>query len=304
MIDCSNQRPINSKCSLKDQMFLHRFSSTRSSNSSKTLFIKSLDPKLKFLEDHFISSYLTKYYAKKFHLQLNLPVIIPPKRNDDFPIEFLGETENLQKGLLHFQSLFSSVKSHIFTDENLDKKGNKKNFYSSTLNFLLALKCSKRISSISAFIVLQKIFFDRNILTVWGKNQVLSGSFVVFYLYGDDHFQTNVEFLRQTLNKEVTMIKDLPLSTLSSMSKQCRNEFEEFIRVKSNHSSMTIISLQYPFQTPTQMIFFGLKSTLRIAKNQLKIFISKHHMETVQLALDSSQVTVFLPSSSLFLLLV
>ena len=115
----------------------------------------------------------------------------------------------------------------------------------------------------------------------------------MFYLDGDEEFQTKVEFLRQTLTKDVAMIEDLTLSNLSSMSKQCRNEFDEFVRTRSNHSSMTIISLQYPFQIENQMIFFGLKSTLRIAKNELRIFISKHHMKTIQLDLNLTQVKFF-----------
>lgn len=125
---------------------------------------------------------------------------------------------------------------------------------------------------------------------MWEKTHVISGHFRVSYLQGDGSFQTSIDFLRQTLNAEITMIDNIALSDVSAMSNKCREEFDQFLQMKSNQPSMTIISLQYPFQQEIQMILFGLKSAVRLVKTQLTILTDKYQMKTIRLDLNSSQV--------------
>lgn len=91
---------------------------------SKTLILKSSDPKLKFFQSPWLFARLAKDISRKFQVQLTSPSIIHPEMKKEFPVQLLGKKETLRGALEYIQSFFSSVKQHIFNDENLDKKSN------------------------------------------------------------------------------------------------------------------------------------------------------------------------------------
>lgn len=157
---------------------------------------------------------------------------------------------------------------------------------------LVVLKCSMRIYSDSALLVLQRIFLEKKKFTIWEKTNVISGAFRVFYLHGDGECQTSVDFFRHVLTLEIGMSKDLTLSNLSSMPKKGRDEIDEFLRMKSNQPTMTIISVQCPSQKEIPIILFGLKSAIRSAKNRLINLIDQYQMKLVRLDLNASQVNL------------
>lgn len=95
---------------------------TGSFGRSKTLIIKSSDPKLKFFQSDLIFAHLTKHFAKEFQVQLTLPSIIHPEMKREFAVELIGKKEHLSTEFERIQSVFSSVKEHIFNDDHLDKK--------------------------------------------------------------------------------------------------------------------------------------------------------------------------------------
>ena len=164
--------------------------------------------------------------------------------------------------------------------------------------FFSAIQYSKQIHSDSALLVLQRIFIEKNKLTVWEKTSLLCGYYIVYYLDGEHEFSSTAEFLKETLNQELGFVKHITISDLSSRSQKFRDEFDGFLhqKIEEEESDRAIVLLysQYPLQTEMKISLFGLKQIVITTQKQIKFLINKHRMNIVKLALPSTQVTRFI----------
>lgn len=172
-----------------------------------------------------------------------------------------------------------------------------KKFISNICNILicnLVIRWSKCIYSDSAFIILQRIFSDKNKFTIWEKTNLLSGYYIVHYLTGSHKFSVSEDFIIQTLNKEVSYVKDLIIPNIQNISNKFRKELDEFLNDKKEqqrqYQTMTIIYCPYPSQSDMKISFFGLKNQTDMAKKQIKLLINKHQIKTIRIGLDHKQV--------------
>ncbi|CAF3683738.1 unnamed protein product [Rotaria sp. Silwood1] len=157
----------------------------------------------------------------------------------------------------------------------------------------LVIRWSKYIYSDSILNILQKIFFDKNKLTLWEKTNILSGYYIVYYVSGQHTFSVSEEFINHTLNNEISYVKDIIIENVENIQLKFRKELDEFINNKKEqqlqYQTMAIIYCQYSFQTEMKISFFGLRNQVDIAKKQIKLLINKHRMRKISIGLDSTQ---------------
>ncbi|CAF3728572.1 unnamed protein product [Rotaria sp. Silwood1] len=245
---------------------------------SKTYTIEPKSIGMKFFTNEFICSNLTKYFLKKYNVTCHIPIQNQYDTKDALHIKLSGVKENVKNVRNNIHSLLTTIKTKIFNDENTDKK---------------IIRWSKYIYSDSILNILQKIFFDKNKLTLWEKTNILSGYYIVYYVSGQHTFSVSEEFINHTLNNEISYVKDIIIENVENIQLKFRKELDEFINNKKEqqlqYQTMAIIYCQYSFQTEMKISFFGLRNQVDIAKKQIKLLINKHRMRKISIGLDSTQ---------------
>ncbi|CAM4863546.1 unnamed protein product [Rotaria socialis] len=245
---------------------------------SRLYTVEPMNISMKFFTSESISSYLTKYYLKKYNVRCYIPMQHQFHTQVSLSIKLSGIKENVKSVHHDLQSLFETIKTKIFNDEDKDKK---------------IVRWSRYIYSDSILTVLQKIFVDKKKLTVWEKTSILSGFYIVHYTSGQHMFSVSEEFINQTLNNEISYVKDIVIENMESIQPKFRKELKELINEKKQHQlqnpTMSIIYCQYPSQTDMKISFFGLRNHVDLAKKQIKLLINKHRMRTIWIGLDSKQ---------------
>ncbi|CAF0983783.1 unnamed protein product [Rotaria sordida] len=245
---------------------------------TKTYTIEPKGISMKFFKNELICSNLTKYILKKYNVKCYIPIECQYDTKVTLEIKLSGIKENVKNARNDLHSLLTTIKIKIFNDEDKDKK---------------IIRWSKYIYSDSILTILQKIFFDKKKLTFWEKTNLLSGYYIVHYISGQHMFSVSEEFINQTLNNEISYVKDFMIQNVENIQPKFRKELDEFISDKKEQQlqlqTMAIIYCQYPYQTEMKISFFGLKNQVDIAKRQIKLLINKHRMRQIWIGLDSTQ---------------
>ncbi|UJR07882.1 hypothetical protein I4U23_012164 [Adineta vaga] len=246
-----------------------------SKSHSQIFIVQPRSSQIKFFQSELICNYLQEYLSTNFDVTCNIPMTILSISNTDLLVRLSGHKQEVQAAHQNLQSLFATLHTTILNENNASPK---------------VIKWSKNIHCDLALLVLQKIFIDKKLCTVWEKTSVLSGYYIVHYLTGNHDPSASEEFINHVLNHDISFVKDI---TVSNAHKRYHSELDEFIQNKKNASqqnqSMAVISLQYPSQKDFKISLFGLKDIVQVTKKQLKLLINKHQMKTTKLNLDSKQ---------------
>ena len=281
-----SRSPVKQKA--KKKRGLSTVSSTDNEEiSSKIYTIQSVNDSLTFLRNEWISMYLRKYFREKYKVNCEI--------SNSFDVNLSGTSENMAKVQNDLQLFFSRSETRIFNDETVHKRS--KDLSLSALRSLLrclVIRWSKSIYSQSVLIILQRIFANKNMLTVWEKTNLLSGYLQVHYLIGQHPFSASESSIMAILNQEIVYVRDVIVSNLEKMSKKCREELEELFRGMKEQQqrvqTMAIFVYQYPSQTEMKISLFGLKNQVYLAKKQIRMLVNKHQVRTIRIGLDSTQV--------------
>lgn len=155
---------------------------------------------------------------------------------------------------------------------------------------------SKNIYSDSAISVIQKIFDNRNLFTVWEKTDILSGYYVVSYFNSEQIFHVSEARIDHVINNEIAYVKDVIIPNIDNIHVNFRKELNQFIHDKKQQQqecgTFAIIYYEYPSQTEMKISFFGEKGMVGNARKQLQHLLWKHEMKLINIQLDLKQVRV------------
>ncbi|CAF0947415.1 unnamed protein product [Adineta ricciae] len=242
---------------------------------SKLLIVDSASATMKFFRSELICDYLTNYLSTTFDVKCDIPIITLPISTNDLSVRLFGMRQNVLTAYSNLRSLFTTICTRVFNEENTNPK---------------VTKWSKNIYCDSVVVVLQKIFLDKRILTVWEKTSLLSGYYIVYYLSGSQEASVIEKSIDHALNHEISFVKDIIVSNVRGKYQSELNEFISSWKNEQRKSQpLTIISYQSPFQTDMKISLFGIKETVHVAKKQLKLLVHKHQTKTTVLNLDSKQ---------------
>ncbi|CAF1250141.1 unnamed protein product [Rotaria magnacalcarata] len=233
---------------------------------------------VKFLKNPLFCSKLRQYLCSEYLVDCRIPSEFPIDDDIGMALEFSGAKVAVQLAHDHVKALFQMVKTKIYNNENTDKN---------------MIYWSNNIYSDSAIDIIQRIFDNHNVFTIWEKTDVLSGYYVVHYFSPDQPFHVSERSIDQIIYNEIVYVKDMVVSNLDSMQTNFRNELDQFINQRKqeqqNLQTLAIIYCEYPLQTELKFSFFGQKCLVNNARKQLQYLLNKHEMKTINIELDSTQ---------------
>ena len=160
----------------------------------------------------------------------------------------------------------------------------------------LAIYWSTNIYSDSALNIIQKMFDNQKIFTVWDKTDILSGYYIVYYFGSEHQFHASEESIDQILHNEIVYVRDIIISNFDRIQLNFEKELEKFLNNKKEQQQrlgrLSIIYCKYPLQTELKISFFGEKNLVNIAKKQLQCLLNKHQTRIINIELDFTQVRI------------
>ena len=91
---------------------------------SKEFIVASSSVQLKFFKSELICTQLTNYLSNKFHVKCVIPSTVQHESTVDSRIQLSGVKANVKNAHQDLQTLFATVKTTTFDDENSGHKGN------------------------------------------------------------------------------------------------------------------------------------------------------------------------------------
>ena len=111
-----------SNSSLVDNQYTND-SMTHTDSYSKIFVVESMSTKLKFFHSELICVYLTKHFSTVLGVQCDIPLTTLYDLTSEVSVRLSGSRENVKRAYRELNSLFATVKTKIFNDEQSDQKG-------------------------------------------------------------------------------------------------------------------------------------------------------------------------------------
>ncbi|CAF3537312.1 unnamed protein product [Rotaria socialis] len=193
-------------------------------------------------------------------------------------IQFSGVKQNVEDAHNDLESLFTTVTTKIFNDEETDKK---------------AISWSQTIYSDLDINIIQKTFDKLKLFTVWEKTDFLAGYYVVHYFTKSGAFYVSEDHIKRIMYNHIAYVKDIIVSDFGNISKSFREKLEQLITQKAKEQqqkkTFSIIYWMYPGQTELKISFFGQHLLVKRASTQLKHLINQHQLIPITTELTLTQ---------------
>lgn len=136
--------------------------------------------------------------------------------------------------------------------------------------------------------VIQKVFDNRKIFTVWDKTEMFVGHYIVYYFNENiQHFGSSIDAIDQILFEEISSV-EITSRNCNLKSKAFLQELNQFIR--DNQKQQEEIAILYFSGLQLKLNLFGNKSYVKPLKTQIQQMIQKHQLKTCFLNINETQV--------------
>ncbi|CAF3486533.1 unnamed protein product [Rotaria sp. Silwood1] len=211
--------------------------------------MKASNFNVKFFKNPLFCSSLQEYLWREYTVQCRISYEVEVDDEIGIPIELSGAKIAVKHARDHIKALFEMVQTKVYNNEITDKK---------------VIYWSKKIYSDSAIDVIQKIFDNKGVFTVWEKTNILSGYYVIHYFSPSYTFHVSEKCIDSTINNEIAYAQDKVIHNFNSIQTNFRKELNQFINDKKKQQqqlqTLAIIYCEYPLQTELKISFFGQKS--------------------------------------------
>ncbi|CAF1193584.1 unnamed protein product [Adineta steineri] len=165
---------------------------------------RSSDVDINFFKNPLFCSKLQSYLFDNYAVTAQISSQGDIDNDMEFPVEFVGDTIDIEHARDFIKELFRTVKTKVYNDETNDDK---------------IISWSKNIHSDAAIIAIQKIFDNRNLFTVWEKTHIISGYYTVHYFSSNPIFEIQESSIDFVLNNTISYCEYLLADCVDEIKK-------------------------------------------------------------------------------------
>ncbi|CAF4255680.1 unnamed protein product [Rotaria sp. Silwood2] len=149
---------------------------------------------------------------------------------------------------------------------------------------------STHIHSDSAVAIIQQVFDNKKAFTIWEKDDLVFGHYIVHYFTHGCEFSLKEKHIYPILQDDISFESQISVMNFDNLQTNYRKELEQFLDDKKHEQQQRkqflIIYSKHPLQTEMKIRFFGEKTLVKNSARELRNLMSKHQIKVVNIGLD------------------
>ncbi|CAF3411050.1 unnamed protein product [Rotaria sp. Silwood2] len=262
------------------QSKLSHSKSSESRSYKKKYSIQPMHLNLKFFKSQSFCSNLQEHILKQYNVICRVPSVERQNDETELQIRLSGEKMRVNDAHDYIHSLFETVQAKIFNDEIKDRQ---------------IIHWSTHIHSDSAVAIIQQVFDNKKAFTIWEKDDLVFGHYIVHYFTHGCEFSLKEKHIYPILQDDISFESQISVMNFDNLQTNYRKELEQFLDDKKHEQQQRkqflIIYSKHPLQTEMKIRFFGEKTLVKNSARELRNLMSKHQIKVVNIGLDFERVS-------------